>query len=358
MSIYSLITIMESINENTLREIIGNFYRENINSGKSYTVHHFLKMGINRKTIYNIINRIDSKLSLKRKSGSGKKPKIIDNKINKKLIKYTVGKVSKSYRNLGRICGIDGKTAKKRINELGIKKKKRKKVPKSTESQKIKQKRRLNKLRLGILRATGTVKVIVDDESYFNVNGTNNSQSDSYFTDSITETPENIKYRATEKFPSKVLVWLAISEKGCSQPYIVDSGLGINRFIYIKECIQKHLTKFINKFHSDDDYLFWPDLASSHYAKDTLAAYERLGIKYLDKELNPPNSPQVRPIESFWSILKRRVYSDGWVANSIQKLHVKIRKELKKINPKIFQNLMSGLKTKLRKAADYGLTSI
>jgi hypothetical protein len=70
------------------------------------------------------------------------------------------------------------------------------------------------------------------------------------------------------------MVWLAISNRGISQPFVTPSGNAINAKTYIKECINKRLVKFIGKHHSDQNFIFWPDLASSHYAKDTLAEFE------------------------------------------------------------------------------------
>ena len=78
----------------------------------------------------------------------------------------------------------------------------------------------------------------------------------------------------------------------------------------------------------------------------------------MPKNLNPPNVPQMRPIEIFWAILKRKVYSDDWTAESIEHLIKKIKKELKNMPSNVCQNLMSGLKTKVRKAADNGVLSV
>jgi transposase len=69
--------------------------------------------------------------------------------------------------------------------------------------------------------------------------------------------------------------------------------------------------------------VFWPDLVSSHYPNATLLEYERLNIKFVPKSSNPPNVPQLRPIENFWAILKRRVYKNGWATDKIENLEKK-----------------------------------
>jgi hypothetical protein len=66
-------------------------------------------------------------------------------------------------------------------------------------------------------------------------------------------------------------VWIAISERGMSEPLIRFSGsCAINQFVYKDECLVKRLLPFIKKHHEDNKYIFWPDLASSHYAKSVL----------------------------------------------------------------------------------------
>ena len=34
-----------------------------------------------------------------------------------------------------------------------------------------------------------------------------------FYTDNINNCPDNVKFKGKEKFPSKILVWVAISEK-------------------------------------------------------------------------------------------------------------------------------------------------
>jgi hypothetical protein len=68
----------------------------------------------------------------------------------------------------------------------------------------------------------------MDDESYFSIDSSCGYGNDYYFEYSGLETPDSVKYKSISKFPKKVFVWLAISEKGRSEPVIMDSGLVIN----------------------------------------------------------------------------------------------------------------------------------
>ena len=66
--------------------------------------------------------------------------------------------------------------------------------------------------------------------------------------------------------------------------------------------------------------LFWPDLASSHYSHDVLQYLNQTDVQFVDKEFNPQNCPQARPIETLWSIFKNMVYDEGWEAKTIDHL--------------------------------------
>ena len=74
-------------------------------------------------------------------------------------------------------------------------------------------------------------------------------------------------YKSVQKYEPKLLVWLAISPKGITEPFIAKSGLAFNQERYLK-IIQRYLEPFIilKKKYPNDGYEFWPDLASSQYA--------------------------------------------------------------------------------------------
>ena len=56
----------------------------------------------------------------------------------------------------------------------------------------------------------------------------------------------------------------------------------------------------------DDDFVFRSDLESSHNAKSVLGYLMNKKVEIVTKEDNPPNLPECRPIENFWSILCMR----------------------------------------------------
>ncbi len=104
--------------------------------------------------------------------------------------------------------------------------------------------------------------------------------------------------------------------------------------------------------------MFWPDLASAHYAKITTDVLNAVEIKFVDKKVNPPNVSQIRPIQCFWAILQNKIYANEWTTDLVPKLIRRIKTIIRITPENLAQTLMRGLKTKIRKAADRGPLSV
>ncbi|XP_017462431.1 PREDICTED: uncharacterized protein LOC108355809, partial [Rhagoletis zephyria] len=190
------------------------------------------------------------------------------------------------------------------------------------------------------------------DESYFTFSHHEISGNDGFYTDNIELTPDKVKYAAKSKFEPKVLVWAAISSKGVSVPLIRPSGAAaINSDTYINQCLTK-LKRFIENNHARDKIMFWPDLASSHYAKKTLDWLTENNIPFVPKKDHPPNIPKARPIEDFWAILKRMVYDKGWEAKNEHQLIGRITRKIREMDKSVCQNMMKKVPYILRKIED------
>jgi hypothetical protein len=271
------------------------------------------------------------------------------------LKRLAKNKVGSSSSKLSRKFSVHRSTISRQLKKLGINYYLRKKTPLYDEVQKTKAKKLSRKL-VNKLYGQDCV-VIMDDEKYFTFSCNDMPQNSGFYTDNIKTCPTNVKYKGKAKFPSKILVWIAISERGMSEPLIRFSGsCAINQFVYKDECLVKRLLPFIKKHHEDNKYIFWPDLASSHYAKSVLN-WMNENINYVQKEINPPNIPQARPIENFWGCLVQKVYENGWEAKTEAQLSLRIKSKLKEFDIHFLQDLMKGVKGKLRKIADEGVFS-
>ena len=187
---------------------------------------------------------------------------------------------------------------------------------------------------------------ILDDESYFDLNGHDFFGGQRYsFSGSPDNVSDAIRYRFKEKFGKKLMIWAAISQHGVSDIYFHESKGAVNSEIYIEECIKKRLTPFI--MEHDKRIIFLPNLASSHYSQRTITTLNELSIPFVPKSSNPPAVPELRPIEIFWGHMKAKVYADGFVAQNSQELINRIKKVIKKFPESYYRGLIGNLKIKV-----------
>ncbi|XP_065668006.1 uncharacterized protein LOC136088249 [Hydra vulgaris] len=217
---------------------------------------------------------------------------------------------------------------------MNIKYRKREKTPKYTIEQQIKAKKRSRKL-VNQLYNTKSL-LVIDDEKYFCFAGDSMPGNSGYYTNNKKTCPERVRYIGKEKFPKKLLMWIAISDRGMSEPlFRTSKAVAINSSIYNNECLEKRLLPFIHKYDGDFNYLFWSDLASFHYSKDSQNWMDQY-VYYVDKKSNPPNVPQARPIENFWGHLAQKVYEGDWQASTEQVLINRIKLKLQEIDLNFF----------------------
>ena len=68
-----------------------------------------------------------------------------------------------------------------------------------------------------------------------------------YYTDDKEKCLDNIRFAGKEKFPIKILVWIALYERGISEPlFRLSASVAISSDVYIKECF-KTTTHFIHR---------------------------------------------------------------------------------------------------------------
>ena len=133
--------------------------------------------------------------------------------------------------------------------------------------------------------------------------------NDNYYSNDKSKCPDSVRFAGKEKYPYKVMFWVAISNRGISKPLFrpskseaVDSDIYINR--------EKRLLPFIHEYRTYSNYIFWPYLTGCNYSKQIIALMDE-NVNFVPKEINPPNVRQTRPIENFWGCLAQKVYEGG-----------------------------------------------
>lgn len=345
---------MECISQTQRRILIGNFYEAHIHEGKAFCVNHFAAMGMKRASVYRILNRHE----MQRKKGTGGHNISLNISDRRKLKTNVNNKTDVSQRKLASKYGVSQMTICRTLKRIGIRYLKRKRAPLSTPKQVATQKKRLSVLPRGPLKPTTLEEIVMDDESYFTLDGSGMPGNRGFYTTNSKQAPVNVAYYGKKKFPERVMVWCAISASAVSEVFILEQGQRVDHKIYI-DILKSRLLPYIDRnYTSRDQVVFWPDLATCHYHKDVITWLEGENIKTIQKHENPPNAPAIRPIENFWGCLKQAVYSNNWRATSKKQLIRRIKLKLKDINIDRCQALMGNLKTKVRKAADQGLISV
>ena len=202
-------------NEELQRKRVYQFYQENSDKPKSFTVSHFEAENLSRSTIYGIIKRIEEDKPFERQTGSGRKPKI--------MTKRAISQLTKLFDHK---CGISQRIASKKFKcsqslisktlktKTSIKKRKQMKIPSRTESQRAKNRRLCGQL----YKNYKDFIWVLDDESYFTLSNSQINGNDNFYSSNIELTPNNVKFKEKKKLEEKLLVYVVISPFGLSTP--------------------------------------------------------------------------------------------------------------------------------------------
>ena len=205
-----------------------------------------------------------------------------------------------SLREIAIKIGISHTSVHQIKKRHGLKTYKKQRAPKKSDRQLQRAKTRARKFGDTMLRDFDDC-ILMNDETYVKMDGATLPGPQFYTVLKGSTVSDEIKSIPTEKFGKKVLVWQAICTCGKrSAPYFCTGT--INAKNYQNECLKKRILPMIQKHRGRQ--IFWPDLASAHYAGSTISFYESNNIEYVPKDMNPPNCPQLRPIERYWALIK------------------------------------------------------
>lgn len=300
-----------------------------------------------RHTVRNVILRFIETKSVGRKAGSGRKVGFKDKISVSKVVRSMRLNPGLSVRDLAKKHTVSIGLVQKIKTKYGYRTYKAQAVPNRNDAQNIRAKTRARKL-LDRELANFEGCVLMDDETLIKADFNQMPHQQYYVAKSKGGVSKIFTCKKKDKFAKKYMVWMAICTCGRSSSFYVTNGI-INTDIYIKECLQKRL---LSLYRSHDvPPIFWPDLASCHYSRQTLQWYEDNEVRFVPKEHNPPNSPEVRPVEKFWAIVKRNLIKRFKPAKNIEDFKLKWKKAVGMVGNSGVITLMERLRQKVRALA-------
>lgn len=345
-------------NYNSLKITLENFYKKNKHLKRAEIFKKFSDLGAPKRTLNSWLARLEHSQSLNRKPGSGRwKGRI------KIATKSNIRKIKEKFNHRSgcsqRKVAKQFKTSQPYISYIlkkhtSVRKHKKTKRPLMSKKQKVAARPKCRKMSEIFV----DLEFVLDDESFMTKANTTLAGNDIFYSDNVEQTPDNVKNKYQAKYEEKVLVYVAISPRGISKPLFFKSGLAINAEVYKNECLSKSLIPFLRSHHSDKKFVFWPDLASAHYAKTVQEYLHKKKVNYVPKSINPANVPKVRPIEDFWGVLKQKVYENDWSAKDLDQLKQRIKWAFSQVPAETFQSICTSIHKRLRTVAKYGIDAI
>lgn len=334
------------------------FYEGAGHHSKSATIKHFRLQGISKSTLQKIVGRYVSEGRVTHMK--------VGRKCAKKWTAKVIGMVRKKFERSPNIS--DREVARQlqmpvssvnyiKVTILGINAHKKVTAPKYEVGQEKRAKKGCRKLYRKLLLSGGEKIVVMDDETYVPADPGDITGSEYYHCANKDDIPVETTVKSKRKFiQKKFLVWQAMDELGnVSEPYISTGTMDAKT--YLTECLEKRLLPFIMRHHNIGDVVFWPDMATSHYARPVIEWLKAKGINFVERRDNAPNVPQARPIGKYWAACKAEYKRRKNVAKSLSSFKRIWRNLSQKVAQKCGKNLMQSMRRKLRLVAYHGVYS-
>ena len=121
---------------------------------------------------------------------------------------------------------------------------------------------------------------------------------------------------------SKWIIWGGMTGRGLTGIHFLPQGQTLTDNYYINNILEKEVKPVLHRktvneatnrrklFSSNCQMMFVQDGLLAHAAKATQAWCKRNLPNFTEKTCWPPNSPDINPVESLWSIMDEVVYKD------------------------------------------------
>jgi transposase len=152
--------------------------------------------------------------------------------------------------------------------------------------------------------------VVFTDEKIFSVECHHNHQNDRQLLRKGSSTGPDATIVSRSHFPTSVMVWGGICATGKTPLVFVDKGAKINAAYYQEKILLGALLPWGRQHFGQAEWALQQDWAPAHSAKTTMALCRQEFPGFWDKDVWPPYSPDLNPLDySIWGILESKVCS-------------------------------------------------
>ena len=183
----------------------------------------------------------------------------------KRLVNHHTGI---SLRKVSRKFDVHRRTIERELNRMEIQYRKKKKAHSYAPKQLQEVPMRAGRLYRTLI--SSDVELIMDEETFFTLINESVSANRGFYTTKSDVSSAEVTFKRTQRYSAKVMVWIALSEKGISGTFFTKHHQPIYDERYLKHCIKGILLPFINRYHDPIKVLFWIDLTWSHYASSVI----------------------------------------------------------------------------------------
>ena len=240
---------MAQINREQLQKRVVPHYVNVANKQKQITVNHLVQEKISRQTIYSIIKKYEESRCIGDKPKSGRPKKLSRGQLTrlKRLVNKRTGI---SLHRLAPRFKASYQTVSNHLKAMGNRYYKKQRAPKCTNKQLEEVPTRARELYR--MLSNNDFELIMDDEKYFLLQDQSAPTNRGFYTSDKRTTAPQVKFKRTQKFEPKILVWIAISEKGISKSFFSKQKQAVSQTTYLNRCIIARLIPFIKSQHNKE----------------------------------------------------------------------------------------------------------
>ncbi len=157
------------------------------------------------------------------------------------------------------------------------------------------------------LNSSTQVPIVFTNEKLFTVQAAQNNR---ILSKNIRDVPVGQKSILRRQGPAAVMVWVTVTSDGKKAPLIfIPEGVKVNKDIYLN-MMKSDVLSWLQSTYPGAPYLFQQNGAPSHTGKVVQEWSKQNFSRFWDKELWPPSSPDMNPMDfSIWSVLESRACS-------------------------------------------------